>query len=167
GGCQHAAPVGAGGTGSCWGGARGVVAVTDRCRFAVPRLRDRIRQQFQDCSAALQIDLTPCLDHIVDEELLQDAADDLERVMEELKLAFENKTLALQRMHLGFHLKNKVKRHDNDSRLIIGSMKHITMLSGTVIEYQQNIIIASRVNWVKDPSLKAIALQLENNVCSV
>lgn len=29
--------------------------MTDRCRFAVPRLRDRIRQQLQDCSAALLI----------------------------------------------------------------------------------------------------------------
>ncbi|XP_066038592.1 centromere protein H [Chamaea fasciata] len=29
----------------------------------------------------------------------------------------------------------------------------------------QNIVIGSRVNWAEDPSLKAIVLQLENNVC--
>ncbi|PKK23449.1 centromere protein H, partial [Columba livia] len=205
---------------------------------AVPRLRNRIRQQLQDCSATLHIDQTPCLDHIIEEEFLQDAADDLERITEELKLAFENRTLALQRMQFGFQLKINVKQHDNESRLIIGRMKHITMLSGTVIAYQQqarekecklmdlkrkrltlkkngeqkmlqihtmikklkekqghgkesrvlekihhniqkerqrivllqnvfqNILIGSRVNWAKDASLKAIALQLENNVCS-
>ncbi|XP_065513479.1 centromere protein H [Caloenas nicobarica] len=203
------------------------------------RLRDRMRQQLQDCSAAIQTDQTSCLDHVIDEQFSKGATDDLERVMEELKLTFQNKTLALQRMQLGFQLKNKVKQHDNESRLIIGSMKHITMLSRTVIEYQQqarekerklidikrkrlslkksgeqkilqihtmlkkikekqghvkvskmletmhhniqkerqritvlqnvfqNILIGSRVNWAKDPSLKAIVLQLEKNVCSM
>ncbi|NXU42017.1 CENPH protein, partial [Drymodes brunneopygia] len=29
----------------------------------------------------------------------------------------------------------------------------------------QNILIGSKVNWAEDPSLKAIALQLEKNVC--
>ncbi|OPJ90521.1 centromere protein H [Patagioenas fasciata monilis] len=203
------------------------------------RLRDRMRQQLQDWSATLFVDQTPCLDHVIDEEYLQDAVDDLEGLVEELKLAFQNKTLALQRMQLGFELKNIVKQHDNNSCLVIGSMKHITMLSRTVIAYQQqtrekecklvdikrrrfalrksgeqtvlrirtmvkkikekqrrlkenkvlekvchyiqkerqriiilqnvfqSILIGSRVNWAEDPSLKAIALQLEKNAYSM
>ncbi|KFV44011.1 Centromere protein H, partial [Gavia stellata] len=165
------------------------------------------------------------------------ATQDLERDVEEVKVSFQNKTLALQRMQLMFALRNKMKQNDNDSRLIVETMKRIVLLSQAVIESQQqarekeqklidikrkrlslkkagrqkllqihtmmkkqkeeqacmevtemlekirnnlqkeramttviqnvfqNIIIGSRINWAEDPSLKAIVLQLEKNVC--
>ncbi|KFP46146.1 Centromere protein H, partial [Cathartes aura] len=65
------------------------------------------------------------------------ATEDLERDMEEVKVSFQNKTLALQRIQLMIALRNKVKQNDNDSRLIMETMKHVVMLSKAVIEYQQ------------------------------
>ncbi|KFW69413.1 Centromere protein H, partial [Pygoscelis adeliae] len=65
------------------------------------------------------------------------AAEGLEREMEELKVSFQNKTLALQRIQLMVALRNKVKQNDNDSRLITETMKHVIKLSKAVVECQQ------------------------------
>ncbi|NWH55273.1 CENPH protein, partial [Fregata magnificens] len=65
------------------------------------------------------------------------ATQDLERDMDEVKVSFQNKTLALQRIQLMVALRNKMKQNDNDSRLITDTMKHIVMLSQAVIVYQQ------------------------------
>ncbi|NXN46214.1 CENPH protein, partial [Rhinoptilus africanus] len=163
------------------------------------------------------------------------ATQNLEQDIEEVKVSFQNKTLALQRIQLMVALRNKVIQNDNDSRLIMETLKHIVKLSNAVLKYQQqarekeqklndikmkrlslkkagkqklleingmmkkqeeqakmnvstmmeqinnnfekernmttviqnvfqNIIIASRVNWAEDPSLKAIVLHLEKNV---
>ncbi|NXR65082.1 CENPH protein, partial [Rhadina sibilatrix] len=163
------------------------------------------------------------------------ATKDLQKNIEEVKVSFQNKTLALQRLQIMDALRNKLEENDEDSRLILETMKQIGLLSQTIIEYQQqahqkeqemidikrkrlslkaeegqklqqiqtmtksqkekqaivnvtgtnkkldtfeqerqmttiiqnvfqNIIIGSRVNWAEDPSLKAIVLQLENNV---
>ncbi|NXA93593.1 CENPH protein, partial [Melanocharis versteri] len=161
---------------------------------------------------------------------------DLQRDIEEVKVSFQNKTLALQRIQIVDVLKNKVNQDDEESRLILETIKRIVLLSRTIIAYQQqahekeqrlidikrkrlslkkderpklqeiqnmvkkqkekqgslnvaetekmlaklekerkttaviqhvfqNIIIGSRVNWAEDPSLKAIVLQLEKNLC--
>ncbi|NXU27745.1 CENPH protein, partial [Thalassarche chlororhynchos] len=65
------------------------------------------------------------------------ASQDLEREMEELKVSFQNKTLALQRIQVMVALRHKMKQNDNDSRLITETVKHVVMLSRAVIEYQQ------------------------------
>ncbi|NXS94883.1 CENPH protein, partial [Jacana jacana] len=164
------------------------------------------------------------------------ATRNLEQDMEEAKVSFQNKTLALQRSQLMDALRNKIKQNDQDSRLIVETLKHIVELTSAVLEYQQrareneqklndikmkrlslkkagrqklleihgmkakqkeeqgkmntseimekiyhnfkkerdittviqnvfqNIIIASRVNWAEDPTLRAIVLRLEKNV---
>ncbi|KFW06409.1 Centromere protein H, partial [Fulmarus glacialis] len=65
------------------------------------------------------------------------ATQDLEREMEEVKVSFQNKTLALQRIQVMVALRNKIKQKDNDSRLIVETVKHTVMLSQAVIENQQ------------------------------
>ncbi|NXI99027.1 CENPH protein, partial [Psophia crepitans] len=65
------------------------------------------------------------------------AAQDLEREMEEVKCSFHNKSLALQRIQLMVALRNKMNQNDNDSRLIIDTVKHIAELSMAVIEHQK------------------------------
>ncbi|KFQ49099.1 Centromere protein H, partial [Pelecanus crispus] len=62
---------------------------------------------------------------------------DLEKDMDEVQVSFQNKTLALQRIQLAVTLRNKVKQNDNDSRLIMETMKQIVTLSKAVIEHQQ------------------------------
>ncbi|KFQ99571.1 Centromere protein H, partial [Opisthocomus hoazin] len=63
--------------------------------------------------------------------------EDLERDMEEVKVSFQNKTLALQRIQLTFALRNKMQQNDSDSRLIMETVKHIVMLSTAIIDCQQ------------------------------
>ncbi|NXN84756.1 CENPH protein, partial [Bombycilla garrulus] len=164
------------------------------------------------------------------------ATKDLQKDIEEVKVSFHNKTLALQRIQIMETLRNKLKQDDEDSRLILETMKQIALLSWTVLgisaahqkeqqlidikrkrlckslkkdgqqklkEVQtwmkrqkekeasenvtetemmldelekerqvttiiqnvfQNIIIGSRIIWAEDPSLKAVVLQLEENV---
>ncbi|NXB40118.1 CENPH protein, partial [Eulacestoma nigropectus] len=65
------------------------------------------------------------------------ATQDLQRDIEEVKVSFQNKTLALQRAQIMDALRNKVNQDDEHSRLILETMKHIVLLSRTIIEYQQ------------------------------
>ncbi|KAM6187527.1 centromere protein H [Sarcoramphus papa] len=101
------------------------------------RLRDQMKQQLMECSTAVHASQESYLDHIIEENFIKSATEDLERDMEEVKVSFQNKTLALQRIQLMIALRNKVKQNDNDSRLIMETMKHVVMLSKAVIEYQQ------------------------------
>ncbi|NXS32847.1 CENPH protein, partial [Pomatostomus ruficeps] len=66
------------------------------------------------------------------------ATQDLQRDIEEVKVTFHNKTLALQRIQLMNALRNKMHQDgDEDSRLILETIKHMVLLSRTIIEYQQ------------------------------
>ncbi|NXU17164.1 CENPH protein, partial [Pardalotus punctatus] len=68
------------------------------------------------------------------------ATEDLERDIEEIKISFQNKTLALKRIQIMDALRKKVNQNDDeDSRLILEMMKHIVLLSQTIIEYQQQV----------------------------
>ncbi|PKU45473.1 centromere protein h [Limosa lapponica baueri] len=201
------------------------------------RLRDQMKQQLMDYSTAVHASQENGLYHGTEQKFIDSATQNLEQDMEEVKVSFQNKTLALQRNQLTVALRNKMKQNDNDSRLIMETLKHIVKLTSSVLEYQQfycspsyfltlhfpnngtalkkagrqklleihdmkkkqkeeqvrmnmseilekiqhnfkkerdittviqnvfqSIIIASRVNWAEDPSLKAIVLQLEKNV---
>ncbi|NWT94987.1 CENPH protein, partial [Urocynchramus pylzowi] len=67
------------------------------------------------------------------------ATRDLERDTEEAKISFWNKTLALQRIQIMDALRKKLKQNDEHSRVILETMKHIVLLSRTIIDYQQQI----------------------------
>ncbi|NXO98962.1 CENPH protein, partial [Certhia brachydactyla] len=62
---------------------------------------------------------------------------DLQRDIEEAKVSFQNKTLALKRIQIMDALRNKLRTGDEDSRLILETMKQIVLLSRTVIAYKQ------------------------------
>ncbi|NXO81649.1 CENPH protein, partial [Sitta europaea] len=65
------------------------------------------------------------------------ATQDLQRDIEEVKVSFQNKTLALKRIQIMDALRNKLKQDDEDSRQILETMKRIVLLSRTIIDYQQ------------------------------
>ncbi|NWS87382.1 CENPH protein, partial [Toxostoma redivivum] len=65
------------------------------------------------------------------------ATQDLQSDMEEVKVSFQNKTSALQRIQIMDALRQKLKQDNEDSRLILETMKHIMLLSQTIIDYQQ------------------------------
>ncbi|NWT62614.1 CENPH protein, partial [Erythrocercus mccallii] len=65
------------------------------------------------------------------------AIKDLQRNIEEIKVSLQNKTLALQRIQITDALRNKLEQDDEDSRLILETMKQIGLLSQAVIECEQ------------------------------
>ncbi|NXB60008.1 CENPH protein, partial [Struthidea cinerea] len=67
------------------------------------------------------------------------AIQDLQKDVEEVKVSFQNKTLALKRIQTVDALRNKVSQDDEESRLILETMKHIVLLSQTIIEHQQQV----------------------------
>ncbi|NXW61113.1 CENPH protein, partial [Eurystomus gularis] len=67
------------------------------------------------------------------------ATQDLEANVEEVQVSFRNKTLALQRIQLTAALRNKLKQKDDESRLILETLKQILILCQTIIELQQEI----------------------------
>ncbi|TRZ22355.1 hypothetical protein HGM15179_004750 [Zosterops borbonicus] len=205
---------------------------------ALLRLRDRLKEQLAEVKEAVLVNQENFVDQLkinaIEENLIQSATKDLQKSIEEAKVSHQNKNLALKRVQIMEAMRNKLEQDDEDSRLILETMKQIELLSRTIMEYQQqlhqneermidikrkrlclkvdegqkvrqiqttmktqeekqasvnvteteknnkleqerqmttiiqnvfqNLIIGSQVNWAEDPALKAIVLQLENNV---
>ncbi|XP_040977573.1 uncharacterized protein LOC121233048 isoform X2 [Aquila chrysaetos chrysaetos] len=83
-----------------------------------------MKQQLMECSAAVHASQESYPDHAIEEKFIK-------------------------KFQLMDALRNKVKQNDNDSCLILETMKHIILLSTAILESQQNIIIGSRVNWAE------------------
>ncbi|XP_039565957.1 centromere protein H isoform X1 [Passer montanus] len=111
------------------------------------RLKDRMKEQLIEYNTAVLASQENFLDQGIEENFIQSATRDLERDLEEAKVSFQNKTLALQRIQIMDALRNKLKQEDEDSRyatvsflsLIMETMKHIVLLSRTIIDYQQQV----------------------------
>ncbi|NXD99996.1 CENPH protein, partial [Chaetorhynchus papuensis] len=67
------------------------------------------------------------------------ATQELQRDIEEVKVSFQNKMLALQRVQIMDALRNRVNQDDEETRRILETMKHIVLLSRTIMEYQQQV----------------------------
>ncbi|NXF80896.1 CENPH protein, partial [Sclerurus mexicanus] len=63
--------------------------------------------------------------------------EDVQSDIEQTEVSFQNKMLALQRIQLMAALRNKVNQDDKESRLILETVKHIMLLSRTIIKYKQ------------------------------
>ncbi|XP_071587104.1 centromere protein H isoform X2 [Heliangelus exortis] len=100
------------------------------------RLRDQMKQQLRECSAAADTNQESDLDHVIEEG---STTKDMEKDIEEKKVSFQNKTLALQRIQIMLALRNKLKQNDSDSREILKMLKHIVILSQEVTERQQQL----------------------------
>ncbi|XP_051498668.1 centromere protein H [Apus apus] len=114
------------------------------------RLRDQMKQQFKECSAAVGATSQETdLFHITEEgsatqglaRFWQDFPSQkiLGKDVEAKRISFQNKTLALQRIQVALALKNKLKENDNDSRLIMKMMEDTVRLSKAVAECQQQV----------------------------
>ncbi|KAM4752489.1 centromere protein H [Cyanocitta cristata] len=101
------------------------------------RLRDQMKDQLIEYNTAVLSGQENFPDHVTEEKYIQSASQDLQRDTEEVKVSFQNKALALQRMQIMDILRNKVSQDDEESRLLLEMMKHVVLLSQTIIEYQQ------------------------------
>ncbi|KAL2294346.1 hypothetical protein Nmel_008073, partial [Mimus melanotis] len=101
------------------------------------RVRDQLKGQFMEHNAAVLAGQENLLEYPIEENFMQSASQDLQSDTEEVKVSFQNKTSALQRIQIMDALRQKLKQDNEDSRLILETMKHIMLLSQTIIEYQQ------------------------------
>ncbi|OWK55419.1 centromere protein H [Lonchura striata] len=98
-----------------------------------------MKEQLIEYNSAILISQENFLDQGIEESVIQSATQHLENDIEEVKVSFQNKMLALQRIQIMDALRNKLQQGDEDSRLILETMKHLVLLSQTIIEYQQKI----------------------------
>ncbi|RLV98595.1 hypothetical protein DV515_00010635 [Chloebia gouldiae] len=106
-----------------------------------------MKEQLMEYNSAVLASQENILDQGIEENVIQSATQHLENDIEEVKVSFQNKTLALQRTQIMDALRNKLKQGDEDSRyatvsflsLILETMKHLVLLSRTIIDYQQKV----------------------------
>ncbi|KAJ6669856.1 hypothetical protein lerEdw1_000405 [Lerista edwardsae] len=89
-----------------------------------------------------------------DEKIIESSIEDLEREMEEVKVSYENKTLALRRIQVADALRTKLKNNDHDSKFIYDKITHILMLNTAILaSQQQSRELEEKLNEVKQSRL--------------
>ncbi|KAM4639870.1 centromere protein H isoform 1-T1 [Amazona ochrocephala] len=101
------------------------------------RLKDQIKQQFLENSAVADAGKAADSHHAVKGKSVQIGIEDCKKDIENEKASFWSKTLALQRMQVMAALRDKMKQNDNDSELMLETLRDIVMLSQAVVVYQQ------------------------------
>ncbi|KAH0627986.1 hypothetical protein JD844_008625 [Phrynosoma platyrhinos] len=118
------------------------------------RIREQINQHLMEYNTAVNANEESIPDQVIDEKIMERSIEDLEREMEEVKISYQNKTLALQRIQVADALRNKLKNRDEDSKFIWDTMKHIIMLSTAILKsHQQSRELEEKLNEVKQSRL--------------
>ncbi|XP_008051949.2 centromere protein H-like [Carlito syrichta] len=76
-------------------------------------------------------------EHIMQEKQIEAKIEDLENELEDAKIAFEMKTLALDRMQLSIALKRYLEKVNTKSSVLVDTMKHILKLNKLIMKSQQ------------------------------
>ncbi|XP_053159974.1 centromere protein H isoform X2 [Hemicordylus capensis] len=93
-------------------------------------------------------------DLAADEKIIEGSIEDLEREMEEMKVSYQNKTLALQRIQVADALRSKLMDNDDNSKVIWDTMKRIMKLSTAILKSQQESReLEEKLNEVKQSRL--------------
>ncbi|XP_044302174.1 centromere protein H [Varanus komodoensis] len=118
------------------------------------RIREQINQHLMEYNTTLNANEESIPDQAVDEKLMESSIEELEKEMEEVKISYQNKTLALQRIQVTDALRTKLKDNDEDSKLIWETMQHIMMLSTAILKaQQQSRVLEEKLNEVKQNRL--------------
>ncbi|XP_015272694.1 PREDICTED: centromere protein H [Gekko japonicus] len=118
------------------------------------RIRKQIKQHLIEYNTAINANEESISDEVIDEKVVESSIEDLEREMEEVKVSYQNKTLALQRIQVTEALRTKLRNDDADSKLIWDTMKHIMLLSTAILKSQQNSReLEEKLNEVKQSRL--------------
>ncbi|XP_048358570.1 centromere protein H [Sphaerodactylus townsendi] len=119
------------------------------------RVREQIKQHLMEYNTAITASEESIPDQVIDEKVVESSIEDLEREMEEVKVSYQNKTLALQRIQVTEALRAKLRNDDEDSKLIWDTIKHIILLSTAVLKSQQKSReLEEKLNEVKQKRLE-------------
>ncbi|XP_066468634.1 centromere protein H [Tiliqua scincoides] len=117
------------------------------------RVRDQIKQHLMEYNTTINAVGEESIPD-ADEKLIESSIEDLEREMEEMKVSYENKTLALQRIQVADALRTKLKNNDHDSKFIWDKITHILMLNTAILaSQQQSRELEEKLNEVKQSRL--------------
>ncbi|KAJ7335895.1 hypothetical protein JRQ81_013836 [Phrynocephalus forsythii] len=119
------------------------------------RVKEQIKQHLMEYKTTVNANEESIPDQVIDEKIIECSIEDLEKEMEEVKISYQNKTLALQRIQVADALRNKLKdNEDSSSRYIWDTLKHIMMLSTAILKsQQQSRELEEKLNDVKQSRL--------------
>ncbi|XP_007422342.1 centromere protein H isoform X2 [Python bivittatus] len=120
------------------------------------RIKEQISQHLMEYNTIINSDEENIPDQVIDEKILEGSIEELERDLEEVRVSYQNKTLALQRIQIADALRTKLKNEDDDdSKFIWDTIKHIMMLSTAVLKSkQQSRELEEKLNEVKQRRLE-------------
>ncbi|XP_077203418.1 centromere protein H-like isoform X1 [Paroedura picta] len=118
------------------------------------RIREQIKQHLTEYNTIINASEESIPDQVIDEKIVESSIADLERELEEVKVSYQNKTLALQRIQVTDALRTKLRDNDAESKLIWDTMKRIMLLSTAILKSQQNSReLEEKLNEVKQSRL--------------
>ncbi|XP_062984054.1 centromere protein H-like [Elgaria multicarinata webbii] len=118
------------------------------------RVREQINQHLMEYNATINASEESIPDQVIDEKIIECSIEDLEKEMEAVKVSYQNKTLAIQRIQVTDALRTKLKNNDDDSKFIWDTIKHIMMLSTAILKsQQQSRELEEKLNKVKQSRL--------------
>ncbi|KAM6471220.1 centromere protein H isoform 2-T3 [Liasis olivaceus] len=120
------------------------------------RIKEQISQHLMEYNTIINSDEENIPDQVIDEKILEGSIEELERDLEEARVSYQNKTLALQRIQIADALRTKLKNEDDDdSKFIWDTIKHIMMLSTAILKSkQQSRELEEKLNEVKQRRLE-------------
>ncbi|XP_004678294.1 PREDICTED: centromere protein H [Condylura cristata] len=101
------------------------------------RLRTQTKQQLLEYKSMVDANEEKTPEQIMQEKQIEEKIQDLENEIEKVKVAFEVKKLALDRMQLSTALKKYLEKVDTKRSVLIDNMKHILKLNNLIMKSQQ------------------------------
>ncbi|XP_053159973.1 centromere protein H isoform X1 [Hemicordylus capensis] len=118
------------------------------------RVKEQIKQHLMEYNTTINAGEESFSDLAADEKIIEGSIEDLEREMEEMKVSYQNKTLALQRIQVADALRSKLMDNDDNSKVIWDTMKRIMKLSTAILKSQQESReLEEKLNEVKQSRL--------------
>ncbi|KAL0628158.1 Centromere protein H [Plecturocebus cupreus] len=101
------------------------------------RLRAQTKQQLLEYKSILDASEEKTPEEIMQENQIEAKIEDLENEIEEAKIAFEIKQLAIDRIRLSTAVKKNLEKISTESSVLMDNMKHLLKLNKLVMKSQQ------------------------------
>ncbi|XP_036165272.1 centromere protein H isoform X1 [Myotis myotis] len=101
------------------------------------RLRAQTKQQLLEYKSMVDANEEKTPEEIIPEKQIETKIEDLENEIEEVKIAFEMKKLALDRMQLSRALRKNLEESNIQTSELMDNMKHILKLNKIIMKLQQ------------------------------
>ncbi|XP_055968643.1 centromere protein H [Sorex fumeus] len=101
------------------------------------RLRAQTKQQLLEYKSIVDANEEKTPEQFLQEQQIEAKIEDLENEIEEAKVAFEIKKLALDRIQLSTVLKRNLKKFDTNTSVLLNNLKHTLELSNSIMKSQQ------------------------------